>query len=228
MRLAICDDISSDLQNIETLINKHAFSCNLQIFSFYSAEQLYLSHSQLPFDLLILDIEMPEPNGFEIAKKIKSMSSSPLIIFVTKSMEYTIAGYGIAFRYIPKCKLNELLIPAVEKAIDELELYYYELETDGILYRIPTNDIIFIEIYNHNIILHTSNTEYRFQDSISNIYSQLPHKLFGLPHQSYIVNYAYIAKLTSSEVCLTSGMIIPISRRRSQNFNLAFHKYLGR
>lgn len=228
MRVAICDDSHFDLQNTETLINEHPFSCELQISTYNSAKQLYYSHLKLPFDLLILDIEMPEPNGFEIAEKIKSMPSSPLIIFVTKSMEYSIAGYGVAFRYIPKCKLNELLIPSIEKAISELEIHYYELETDGILSRIPTKDIIFIEIYNHNIILHTLNTEYRFRDSISNIYSHLPHNLFGLPHQSYIVNYAYVTRLTSTELCLTSGMRIPISRRRSQEFNLAFHKYLGR
>jgi len=228
MKLAICDDCPNDLQLIEQLISEHFDSCVPELFTFDAAQQLFQFHSKTPFDLVILDIKMPEPNGFEIAKKLKKITPNILIIFVTQSMAYTVAGYGIAFRYVPKCNLNELLIPSITKAIEELDITYYELENDGNLSRIPTKEIIYIEVYNHNIILHTLHKQYCFRDSISNVYSQLPQKSFGIPHQSYIVNFEFISKLTPNEVCLTSNVKIPISRRRSQIFNQAFHRYLRR
>jgi len=228
MRLAICDDCSNDLKQIQQLISEDFDYSNIELFTFDSAQQLFQSHAKTPFDLVILDIEMPEPNGFEIAKRLKEINPKQLIIFVTQSMAYTIAGYGIAFRYIPKCNLNELLIPSITKAIEELDITYYELENDGNLSRIATNEILYIEVYNHNIILHTLHEQYCFRDSISNIYSHLPHKTFGIPHQSFIVNFEFISKLTPTEIHLTSNVRIPISRRRNQTFNSAFHRYLGR
>lgn len=45
---------------------------------------------------------MTYPNGYEIAKKLKGLKDPPLVIFVTKSSDYTIRGYEVAFRYLKK------------------------------------------------------------------------------------------------------------------------------
>lgn len=228
MKIAICDDELQDLKTIQEIIAKHYNTLQLDLSFFHSALDLYQSHEKVSFDLVILDIEMPEPNGFEIANRLNLLQPSPLIIFVTQSMEYTVAGYGVAFRYIPKCRLEELLIPAMDKAFEELEHHFFDLEYDGITSMIPIEEITYIEVYNHNVTLHTLREQISFRDSISNVFSKLPQKAFGMPHQSYIVHFAHVSKLTSCELHLTSGTVIPISRRRSQKFNQAFHKYLGR
>lgn len=228
MRIAICDDDTKDLQNLFELISNQLNYPNLEIKLFSAAHILYSAHKELNFDLVVLDIEMESPNGFDIAKEFKKEDSCPLIILVTNSMEYTVAGYGIAFRYIPKSQINEILIPSLELAMLELEKSYYHFEFEGTTHIIETNDISYIEIYNHNVTVHTLYEDYRLRDSISNVYSELPQSQFGMPHQSYIVNYSYISKLTPQEIRLTTGVVIPVSRRKSLAFNKAFHNYLRR
>ena len=62
------------------------------------------------FDIYLLDIEMPDYSGFQLAAAIRDVSLEAVIIFVTSHIEYAIDGYRYsAFRYIPKSKIQELL-----------------------------------------------------------------------------------------------------------------------
>ncbi|MDZ4786402.1 MAG: response regulator transcription factor [bacterium] len=69
--------------------------------------------SRFKFDLVILDIGLPDGNGFDIAKKIKTKDTTPFI-FVTamNTAEYRLTGYELgADEYIPKpFHLKELLL----------------------------------------------------------------------------------------------------------------------
>lgn len=70
------------------------------------------------FDVIFLDIRMPELDGFTLAKNLKQIAPNTLIIFLTDTMEYTVQGYEVAFRYIPKSRLSDMLLPALDAAID--------------------------------------------------------------------------------------------------------------
>ena len=79
MQIAICDDELQELECIADIVMR--YQSNLNITKFDSADSLYRAFISTSFDIILLDIEMPEPNGYEIAKKLM------------KNIEQTTAGY---------------------------------------------------------------------------------------------------------------------------------------
>ena len=99
LRVAVCDDERKDLDEIVSLLKRYDSGGLLEITTFFAAKELLAASEKTPFDLAILDIEMEAPNGFEAAQMLLRQAKPPLIVFVTKSMAYTLRGYGVAFRY---------------------------------------------------------------------------------------------------------------------------------
>lgn len=228
MRLAICDDDENDLLLLKSQIMQCSCTKGLALHCFDKAADLFRADESMNFDIAILDIEMAAPNGFEIAQKLKMRRPSPIIIFLTNSMEYTIRGYGVAFRYLTKPIKKEQLATALSAAINEVKANRFVFAADGISHIIRLDDIYYFEVFNHHTVLHTMDSEYTFRATLKDVVDQLPMGYFGSPHQSYIVNFVHIKTATAKELHLTNGMVVPISRRRQQDFGAQFHAYLGR
>lgn len=102
LRIGICDDEAEDLSQVMEMVSRYDESKQLHIASFLHASDLLLAFKQSPFDIVILDIEMEPPTGFDIAKVLVSLESPPVVIFATKSNAYALKGYGVAIRLSAK------------------------------------------------------------------------------------------------------------------------------
>lgn len=228
MRVAICDDESKDLLELQTAIDQYDSADSIEISLFSSASELYAAAKNKNFDIAILDIEMKAPNGYEIAKRLVDQKPVPIIIFLTNSMAYTIRGYGVAFRYLTKPINQEQLNRALSAAICEVTANRFVFSVDGTSHVVRMDDIYYFEVFNHHTILHTMDGEYTFRATLKDVLSKLPGGYFGTPHQSYIVNFSHVKTAKPKEVHLTNGAMIPISRRKQVDFENQFHAYLGR
>lgn len=226
MHIAICDDNINDLETLEKLIKEYYSSSKHYITRFTNIQTLY-DHSNV-YDVIILDIETKAANGYDVARRIKERNPNSLIIFLTFNKEYTISGYGIAFRYLLKPISREHLFIALDSVDREMCTNRFAFSYDGISHILHFENIYYIEVYNHNVVLHTENTEFTFRSTLKEVIARLPTKNFGIPHQSYIVNYAHIAAVTLKEVYLTNGVKVPISRRRLKEFERHLGIYLSR
>ena len=143
MRIAICDDEDQERLNIEALVKRYAPELSIVLFS--SADELLAAAKTTFFPLIFLDIEMDDTNGFDAAEELMSGSAKPLIVFVTKSTEYTIRGYDVAFHYLVKplneAKFHEVLKRALRLIIPQ----YFTFSSNGELYRIPVQEILYFE-----------------------------------------------------------------------------------
>lgn len=225
MRVAVCDDEQDDLEQILDTLSVYG---NLEVTGFTKSRSLLDCAKRKPFDLIILDIEMPEINGYEAAITLRSMPRQPLIIFLTNSMAYTLRGYGVAFRYLTKPINREQLFLSLDSAIREIQANRFVFQADGTSRVIPMDEIYFLEIFNHYAILHTVDQTFTFRATLKEILALLPAGYFGVPHQSYVVNFNHIQTATSIEIQLTNGAIVPMSRRKKMEFVCQFHQYLGR
>lgn len=69
-------------------------------------------------DLIFLDIDMGDINGLSLARKMRSISKSFILIFVTNYGEYAAEGYEVnAFRFLPKLQLKAKLSDYFSKAL---------------------------------------------------------------------------------------------------------------
>ena len=228
MRIAICDDDANDLQAVQTALAQYDTAGNIEISSFTKASDLFAANKKIPFDIAILDIEMKAPNGYEIAQKLVEQERAPIIIFLTNSTAYAIRGYGIAFRYLTKPIEYGALNKALDAAVCEAKANSFSFTADGISHIVRMKDIYYFEVFNHHTILHTMDQEYTFRATLKEIVTDLPSGYFGSPHQSYIVNFMHVKTAMAGELHLTNGAVVPVSRRRQQEFEDQLHGYLGR
>jgi len=223
MKLAVCDDNSQDLRQMVELSAQ--YDPSMEIFSFSSAQALYESGQH--FDAVLLDIEMDGPNGYEIAVRMAQEESHPVIIFATNSAAYAVRGYGLALRYLLKPLSLKLLSEALDAVKQELRSNRLTVMLDGISHVLKVQYIRYAEVQRHQIMLYTADGCLSFRGTLKDIVSQLPARWFAAPHQSYVVNLLHVRNASKTELTLTDGTRIPISRRRQQEFLRCFHRFLG-
>lgn len=192
-------------------------------------------------DLVLLDIEMPEYNGFELFDFIKDIQFE--VVFVTAYSEFALRAFEVsAVDYILKPVEIEQLQHAIEKVSKRLssktagkrvevlkEAYSGELNkialpvSDGLLF-IEINDIVTLEaegaytyvcLKDGNKILISKKLKF-FEDLLAE------RPLFYRPHRSYLINLSYINKYVRGEnlLILHDNIHITIARDKKNEFEL--------
>ncbi len=226
MKIAICDDDPVDRDEIYRIVNEYHTDTQLTIRCFSSPLALYNEQLESSFDVIFLDIIMPEINGFQLAKKILATSGNPLIIFLTTSMDYVISGYEVAFRYVPKPASSDIIYKVLDAAIAKLQPHRFILNCENQTTVFQTKDIYYFESINHHTILHTKDDSFAFRDSLKQVILHLPSGKFFQIHKSYIVNMDQVISCDSKNVILANGEKIPLSRRQAGEFQTIFNYYL--
>lgn len=226
MRIAICDDEQKELLYLQNLVKKH--DAYADILLFLSAESMLNSMENQQCDLVLLDIEMDEINGFAAAKKLVGMHNPPLIVFVTNSREYTYRGYEVAFRYLLKPVNYSTLSDVLSAAKARVEPYKLKLSTNGYSHIISIYEISHFESFGHNLVVHTKASEFTCKMKMSEVEALLPDDTFAAPHKSYLVNLDFVNTIGENELSLIGEIRIPISRRYKQQFENTVFKFVRR
>lgn len=117
LRVAVCDDDPLDLRQTLDMIQQYDNNKSLEVVSYVRASDLLKPSAMNTFDIVLLDIEMEMPNGYEVAKQLVMAQYPPVIIFVTKSSAYSLKGYGIALRYLQKPLNRTIFDEALDASI---------------------------------------------------------------------------------------------------------------
>lgn len=228
LRLGICDDEIQDLAQILEMLKRYDEDRHLQITTFLQAKDLLHAAKESCFDITILDIEMEPPTGFDVAKELIAMPNPPIVIFATKSNAYALKGYGVAIRYLQKPVALEEFFEAMDAAVADAKAHRLTFQIDTSLISVHLRDIQYIETFGHYAVVHTAEEAYRFRSSLKEVMARLPKGYFASPHKSYVVNLEHIRSATASEIVLDCGTVVPIGRKRMQEFNDALYRFLGR
>lgn len=228
MRIALCDDDQKDLLLLNTLLSEYDISKQLEIVSFSNADDFLRECDKTEFDIALLDIEMKGTNGYDAAKLLSIKDNCPLMVFVTNSTTYSVRGYGLVFRYLVKPVQMDSLSAVMDASIREVKANRFSFAIDGSAHVLHMEDIYYIEVYNHTTILHTIDETFSLRLTLKDVLSQLPQGYFGMPHQSYIVNFVHVKTATVTLIRLTNSASIPVSRRKRKDFMHQLNSYLGR
>ena len=86
MKILIVEDDISIVRNLSALLKSEGFDT----VSAYDVKSAGDKVSEMRFDLVLLDINLPDGNGFSLCKKIKSVSDSPVIFLTASSDEFSV------------------------------------------------------------------------------------------------------------------------------------------
>lgn len=227
-RIAICDDEALDLTKTIELVKRYDAQNQLRVEVFFRSLDLQEAVKKEKFEIILLDIEMDPPSGFDIAKEFAKLDDSPTIIFTTKNKAYSLKGYGIAIRYLQKPLSYDTLCEAMDVALEEATAHRFTIQIDGVLHAIKLRDIQYIEILGHYATVHTLTNDYRFRATLKDLIRKLPRGYFVPTHKSFIVNLEHIKSASSTDILLDCGVTIPIGRTKSEDFNQSLFRFLGR
>lgn len=230
MRIAICDDEFYQRNMLEHIIEKLAKELHIKIETkqHMSGEELLrkLEKDMYSYDIILLDIQMKELTGIDVAKILRETNQSTIIIFITGVADYVFEGYNVrAFNYILKPIEEDKVKQVLGEAIKTLEVEdkpYYAITTKDATYKIELEEIIYFKSDRRTVQAITTKGEYSFYNKLDEIEEGLKEKGFIRCHQRYLVNMAHIDHINENEVILKSGEQVPISRNRYKETMLAF------
>ena len=238
IRIAICDDEANTRAYLSSLIR--AQSCPCEIVEYASAGDCLADTQEL--DLLFLDIELaPSGSGLDgmaLARTIRERTTGPqpVIIFVTGYERYVFDAFDVgAFQYllkpVDKEKFAQVFARAVEQIMSNRENPQkgpvLTLQSANASKTVPLNSICYIESSNHKVELHLKDGELACYAKIGDLEVELQDQFFRI-HKGYLVNLSYVDGYSKSEVTLTNGERLLLSKYKYQDFVKAYLHFLKR
>lgn len=224
LNILICDDDSIMLNTmhsiVEDALKEHDKKARIHIFS--DAESI--SEQILAgCDIALLDIDIvgSSYNGMDIARKLRSLRSDTVIVFVTNFIEYAPEGYEVqAFRYVLKRNVDSELKIILPLAFKQLNKDTLPVQVNGEIINILLDDILYLEVQQHNVTVVTNKITskrepktYNFYASLSDLENRLEPLGFLRIHKSYLVNMKHLKKFQCREAMLDNGMVLRVGEK---------------
>lgn len=226
-KIAIVDDEQNQIEYISSAVSEwsrqNSFACDIKIFN--SAEAfLFEYEDNKAYDVLLLDVEMGDISGIELAKKIRGENNNRSeIIFISSHFEFIGEGYEVdALHYLIKPIDGNKLIQVLNKAADKLSVEppFAVISHEGGTIKLYESDILYIEAFLHYIVIYTKDKEYRIKESISAFEEKLSGDFYRI-HRSYVVSLKHITRISRTSVNIGS-LELPLSRGKYDDVNRAF------
>lgn len=228
-KIAICDDQKIMCEYLKQKLNEILKKNHIPYYIVCYTKAIELLNNALWYDLILLDIDMPELNGISLAKKIREQSISSELIFVTILKEYVLDAFEVeAIDYIYKPIDDMRLEKAVKRALKKCDEEYKKnlfVQTKQFCKTIPLQQIYYIEVINRKIYVHTKEGIVEYYAKLQEIQKQLDERFIKC-HRSYIVNIDYLKHYECNIITMHNGQTVPVSRLRQKEFLQSIMQYM--
>lgn len=240
MNIAVVDDEQIELEAAENYLKNYLrtnwaeLDFNIQTFS--SAEDFLQAFKPGLFQLVILDISMPEISGMQVAQVIRARGDDDAnIVFLTGNDDFILNGYRVfAIGYFIKpitnhsedfAKTFEHIFRKVREKTSELIL-----NIEGTEIPVQLRNILYVDIdYRHRLCVYLADGK---KFVTSNNYSELQPILladerFLECYHRIIVNMDYIKSMEPDDFILMDNTSLPISQRKKKDVKVKFMRYFA-
>jgi two-component system, LytTR family, response regulator len=177
-------------------------------------------------DLVFLDVQMPECDGFDVLEQLGA-SMPPALVFVTAYDHYALRAFESgALDYLLKPFDNARFDRALERAKQRItrgsggaqRIERLAIKSAGQVLFLKISEIDWIEAADYYVCLHVGARAHLLRRSMAEVNEELEGAVFCRIHRSAIVNLERVRRLETSEdggteVVLTSGTRLRLSRR---------------
>ena len=239
IRAVIADDEPLARRGVRQLLSPHS---DVEVVAeTRNGRETVLALRELQPELLFLDVQMPELDGFDVLREI-GPRHMPAVIFVTAYDEFAVRAFDAhALDYLVKPLEESRFAEALErvrerlrsaKAVDLsrklsalLAAREKERARQRILVSTSTGDLVidadeidWIEADDYYAAIHAREGRHLIRESLASLEQRLDQLRFARVHRSAIVNLDRVAELRNKDgetmLVLRSGVHVPVSRRR--------------
>lgn len=234
IRIAVVDDEPNIAKGIAEKTKLHADKLNISVSLtvYYSGREFLDRYCTGDYDVIFLDIDMPELSGDTLSSELVKIDPSLLLVYVTNYCNdevYTMLKYmpiGFLRKSFFEKEIDDMLVVLKEKIANIHKIYC--VQSGRQILQISLKDVIYIESDRNYSYFHTSlllnenisNENNKKQNSIKVrrkldiIENEIEHYGFIRIHASILVNYKWIYSIRKSEIKLDNGETLPVSRSR--------------
>lgn len=235
MKIAIVDDEPNILDRIKQCVIGQFDERNLTI-SIYT----YTNGSDLLndvekgclFDVVFLDIELPDGLGLNVSKQLRASYHNIIIAFVTSFDNYVYDAFDYdAIGYIRKHELDTRISVLIDRIIKK----YRDISNEKIFKnsttqcRESTQNIVYFESDNHIITIFFNNgSKFSYTDSLKRLEEEYAVYGFFRIHAGYLVNLNYVYSIEKDYLVLKyagRNEKLIVSRGKSKELKKAFQQY---
>ena len=239
--IALCDDDLRYTDYIERLlIDWVGMSPDEVLFYEYaSGEEMVKDFDKnIPFNLLILDMEMKQLDGDDTAREFRKKYPNTLLVFCSGERLPTVKSFEAnAYRYLLKGYKSDELAKELTIIVDEMKRRELEPRI-AINYRnetrlIKMSDILYVATRKNGSSVYIYNGSKKVTESfasnqlIGSIYNEIDKNTFSYAHNSYFINLRYVTGVTDHQVGLIDRTILSVSRSKEKAFKEAWTVYLA-
>lgn len=225
MTIAVCDDEEITLKETGRAITEICPDAEIEKFS--SGRELI--NKSKKYDIVFLDIDMPDIDGMETAHYMRKNNRSEYIIFLTGHNEFMQKAFEVrAFRYLSKPLDKQELkntLNYVQNEMYQNRKIVLKTQNNVIMLNIP--DIICIEAFGDGTYVYTKNDVCVCNKTLRKWRTELDSEHFFQVHKSYVVSLKHIVSINKDELearYLSSP--VPVSRRNRNALRTAFFEYV--
>ena len=216
LNIAICDDDEAAIEYLKSCITHFyfAFDVEVSISTFTSGRAFLDSYTEKgQYQLIFMDVEMPELNGLDTASILRStIDRYALLVFVSNYPEYMQKSFTVrAFYYLTKPYTTEDVEEVLQNVINEIEqshtIYSIVSSTEGEM-TIYIQDLLYIEVENSDaqtLLFHLTNRTISVRGTLAS-------RHFYKCYRSILLNLKHVHYFENKDVLLDNGERLPLSR----------------
>ncbi len=231
LSIAVCDDMPIECaelaERIEDILDK--FGAEFSLKRFFDGQELLKCVES--FDIIFLDIKMPEISGLELAGQMRKNGCGGIIVFVTSAKEYVYEAYDVeAFNFLIKPVNEEKLKNVLKKAVVKVTVCnnddFLIISSEHQIKKILLKDILYIESVGRTVKIHCTGGIIETYRQIGDLEQTLSDKHFFRCHKSFLLNLEYVSRFDKSEIVMENGDTVFPARKRMKQFQNEFISYM--
>ena len=221
LKIAVCDDEKTVRDQVSGLLNGHNNQYSVTVFD-NGTELITSTHD---FDVVILDIEMPELDGMTAAGELRRSNQNAYIIFLTNHEEVMQDAFKVrAFRFF--CK--PLCPSTLYKTLEEIKTEIYStakmtIFSEGVHAVIRLSNIIYLEAYGDGTYIFTKDSVYDTGKPLVYWRKLLEDKGFFQITRTHIIAIDKVDSYTRKNVSI-NDVEFSLSRLKVSAFRTAMEK----
>lgn len=232
MNVAIIDDLQTDAEYLCNLLTDYCQNYNLILHTelFSDGTEFIKSFFSNKFDIIFLDIYMPNMNGMDIAKQLFKIDPNCRIIFISTSTDYAVESYDVnALYYVIKPISPEKLELVLNRCKEALitDNKYLTVTVNKCALKIRFKDILYIETKLRKLGIHTIYDVINTSSTYSDFLNETPlDERFMECYRGIIVNMDHISKVLDIDFLLDNGEKLPIRQKQQKQIKNQYMNYM--
>lgn len=239
IRIAIADDDAKFLEIIKSLLVEIMISANEEYKIYTFTDGYDFLSSDLKFDLLLFDIDMPKVNGFDLVKQINALPlkyNNYSVIYISNYENLVFESFKYSpLRFVRKSMLKSDFSEAIKAFLSKYanennDFTFIDKESNASV-KIKLMDVMYFESFGHDIcIIENTGRIYKIKRNTDYTLNELENKFssngFIRSHKSYLINYKYVYKIQENKIHFINGNIALIAIRNVKEFKIKYQSLI--